>query len=399
MKHILPGTMLCLILSSACFAQTLSGPANAVPDADAPAVLPARSEVSATNPERIYVTGEYLLWWFKTMSTPPLIGSAPEGEVQGGQQVPINDIAQLFGGDHGVSFGPFSGARFMGGIWLDPDSTIALEGGGFFLDRRQVNFSDSSAGDPVIGPLFVDATNGLLSILTPTDPTTATESATGSASERFWGAESNLRFRALDFGRSPIDLLVGFRYLDLASDLTYQTITNFEGAGVRVRTNQFDATTRFYGGQLGASFDLRGERWTVDVQGKLGLGTVHETANLRGQTVDTLLDGTVETFPGGVLALPSNIGHYGRSRFAVVPEVTINLGYQFTSHLRGFIGFNWLEMTLATRAGDIVDGGVNPAKIPGVQVDNPQSINRPTFQFTNSDFWALGMNFGLEFRY
>jgi hypothetical protein len=400
MKKLILSSAIGLLLASYALGQVPSGPGDAAMQEDMPPPIPAELATQPVfNPERVYVDAEYLLWWLKHEGVPPLIGSAAAADVAGGQSVPVSEIHQLFGGEHPINFGAFSGGRFLGGLWLDPESHIAIEGGGFFLDRREKQFGASTPGDPVIGGLFNDATNGDLTILTPTDPTNATESATGTASERLYGAEGNVRYRLAYFGQSTLDVFAGYRYMDIASNLSYGTTTDFEGEGVRVRTNQFDANTRFSGGQIGGRLDLHRDAWTLDLQGKLGIGTVHEVVDINGQTVDTLVDGTVFTYPGGILALPSNIGHYSRSRFALLPEMTVNMGYQFNRYVRAFVGFNWLELTLATRVSDAIDATVNSASIPGVTVNNPQTINRPTFHFTDSDFWALGMNFGLEFRY
>ena len=39
------------------------------------------------------------------------------------------------------------------------------------------------------------------------------------------------------------------------------------------------------------------------------------------------------------MALPSNIGHYSRDQFSVVPEVGLNVGYQLTRHVSLSAGY------------------------------------------------------------
>jgi Putative beta barrel porin-7 (BBP7) len=41
--------------------------------------------------------------------------------------------------------------------------------------------------------------------------------------------------------------------------------------------------------------------------------------------------GATVTTPGGLYALPGNIGHYTHDEFSVVPELGINVGYQVTN--------------------------------------------------------------------
>ena len=80
----------------------------------------------------------------------------------------------------------------------------------------------------------------------------------------------------------------------------------------------------------------------------------------------------------------------------VVPEVGINLGYQFTNHIRGFIGYNFLYWSNVVRPGNQIDQAVNPNLIPP---SIPGGPSRPTFDFHGSDFWAQGINFGLDIRW
>jgi len=49
------------------------------------------------------------------------------------------------------------------------------------------------------------------------------------------------------------------------------------------------------------------------------------------------------------------------------------------------------------RAGNQIDLVVNPNLVPPPIA--PLDPLRPAFQFHGSDFWAQGMNLGLEFRF
>src|SRR5439155_624080 len=63
------------------------------------------------------------------------------------------------------------------------------------------------------------------------------------------------------------------------------------------------------------------------------------------------------------LALPSNIGHYYRSTFSVVPETGIEIGYRLTPRLRGTVGYRLLYWTQVARPGNQTDRTVNPAQV------------------------------------
>jgi hypothetical protein len=348
--------------------------------------------------ERLWASAEYLVWWIKSNPTPPLVGTLPAIQaVQNLDNLPPGAIGHTFGGGP-LRFGEFSGGRFTAGGWLDAGQNIGVEGSLLFLERRHINFGATSAGDPVIGPVLFDATANKETIIVPVNPADAVERARGSASERLWGYEINARHRVVLFGESSIDVLAGFRYLDLQDDLFSQTSTTFLDFGTRTRTDFFNTRDQFYGGQVGGVIDLREGPWALSLIGKIGFGNVHQTININGSTLTVPFTGTPQLIPGGVLALPSNIGSYHHNESTWLPEFTANLGYQFNGHLRVFIGYTFLYMNHVVRPGDVIDA-VNPASIPNVIVPNPSPLVRPAPLFKETNVWAQGINFGLEYRY
>jgi hypothetical protein len=69
-------------------------------------------------------------------------------------------------------------------------------------------------------------------------------------------------------------------------------------------------------------------------------------------------------------------------------------------NLKVYAGYNFLYWSNVLRPGDQIDRTVDltfvPNPPPGVP---PSGQNRPTVPFTRSDFWAQGVQFGLEFRW
>ena len=95
-----------------------------------------------------------------------------------------------------------------------------------------------------------------------------------------------------------------------------------------------------------------------------------------------------------------NVG-FTHDHFAVVPEGQVRLGYQFTRRLQGFVGYNFLYLRDVVRPGNQIDRNINATQNAlfggtGGVLTGPAA---PPPQFTHSDFWAHGVNFGLEFRY
>src|SRR5262249_61747030 len=110
----------------------------------------------------------------------------------------------------------------------------------------------------------------------------------------------------------------------------------------------------------------------------------------------SLNNGAQARFNSGLLALPTNSGRFGRDQFSVVPETGVNLSYQLCPNLRIFMGYTFLYWNNVARPGGQIDTVLNTTQQSGGTLTGPA---RPAFAFHNSDFWAHGLNFGLELRY
>jgi hypothetical protein len=98
--------------------------------------------------------------------------------------------------------------------------------------------------------------------------------------------------------------------------------------------------------------------------------------------------------------LPTNIGTRTNSEFTVVPELTLNAGYEFKPGVRAFVGFNLLYWSNVVRPGDQIDRGIDVSFIPNAPMGIPATNQiRPAPVIVDSDLWLLGLNFGLEFRW
>jgi hypothetical protein len=103
------------------------------------------------------------------------------------------------------------------------------------------------------------------------------------------------------------------------------------------------------------------------------------------------------SYPGGLLALSSNIGSHSRDIFTVVPEVRLQLAYDVGPRLRLHAGYDFLYWSQVLRAGDQIDLVVNPDLLPPAL---PGAFPlRPAFTFQGSSFWAQGIDLGLELRF
>jgi hypothetical protein len=79
-----------------------------------------------------------------------------------------------------------------------------------------------------------------------------------------------------------------------------------------------------------------------------------------------------------------------------MPELGIAVGYDITCRLRVTCGYTILYWSKVVRPGDQIDTQVNPSQFPpGTLTGAPY----PQFTPRTTDFWAQGLNVGLELRF
>ena len=99
--------------------------------------------------------------------------------------------------------------------------------------------------------------------------------------------------------------------------------------------------------------------------------------------------GAPQLFPAGYLAGPTNNGKQSATRFAVIPEVNLNVGYQVTRRAALLIGWSFLYASNVARPGDQIDRNINPSQFPsitGVPTTTLIGVPRPP-QINANDFW------------
>lgn len=351
---------------------------------------------------RWYASAEYLLWFIRGQPLPPLLTSGsvtdnPPGALgQPGTQV-------LFGGNS-LNNNPYSGARLRLGYWFDDCHKWGLEIGGFFLGGNANRFSTSSLGTPFLARPFFNALTGAQDIEAVATPNGLTGTFTAINTFFLYGAEANLRRNLFCGCNWYIDAFAGWRMLGLNEALTIRenlavvssTNPSVPAGTTFIVTDRFATTNLFNGGQIGGIAEYRLGRWSFDLRSSIAVGGTQQNVSINGSTIATSpLAGTTNSV-GGLLAQSSNIGHYSRDLVGFVEEVGLNVGYQFTNHIRGFVGYNFLYWNNVVRPGNQIDSAVNPNLIPPSVPGGPA---RPLFAFHSSDFWAQGVNFGIDIRW
>ncbi len=361
-------------------------------------------------PGRFYAGAEYLLWWTKGQQLPPLVtnGSLSD-DVPGALGQPSS--VELIG-NNTVNDQVRSGGRFTAGLWINDAQTIGIEGSVFFLQPLSTQLTAYSNGLGLLArPFYVVGTQTLPdgttqelaqeSALLVGSPGVSFGNVRVSTSNLFWGAEANGRVNLCGDCFYRLDLLTGFRYLELKDTLGIVSVSDtIPPSGPTTVADTFNTSNRFYGGQIGVVADFCRGRWFLDFRGKLALGAISRVADINGSTTFTS-GGTATVIPGGLFAQPTNIGHHTNTAFSVVPELGVRAGCQITGYLRAYVGYSLIYLAKnVVQPGDQIDRAVNVNQIPALgQVAPLTSDFRPAFTFLNTDFWAQGFSVGLEVNF
>lgn len=372
-------------------------------------------------PEHWWINGDYLLWWIKK-------GPLPQPLLQTGSLDANGNVVPgaVLLGTSPLDYGRFSGGEFSGGGWLDERHIWGLEGGGFFLEQKtlRANFASDANGNPVLLRPFNDALADFSSTAAfVAVPDSFSGSFSFASSSQLWGLETNVLRNLYASPRFRADLLLGFRYLDLDENLILEQQTTALAGGQLVFLNNpanpnpptvnalsiFDAfhtRNQVYLGQIGMRFEGHAGSAFLRVTTKVGFGPNHETTHIAGSTTATLMDPTTQaistqTAIGGLLALPgTNIGRFNDNPFVIVPQVDVRLGYQVTSRLQLFFGYDFLFINSVVRPGSQVNLNVNTGILPSSpNFGSNVGPNEPSHLTKRDEFWAQGINFGIEFRY
>jgi hypothetical protein len=370
-------------------------------------LFPCGCEQFGPPDNRLYGSADYLLWWVKGSPLPPLVTAGSFGDPMPGAIGPNNPGTSILFGNKDYGTGARSGGRFLVGWWFTDDHLIGIEGGGFFLGQDTTRFSATSFGNPLLFRPFIEASPNSRAGVPPGTETVeqvAVPGLAGTVSSRLtstvWGAEANLRTNLLSGPCFTLDMFAGYRALGLNETLTINenlaVVAGPAAGGQIMLQDRFAVRNTFNGGQVGFDAEIRRGRWSLDIKPRIAMGATHEVVDISGFTTQTFF-GVTTNFPNhGLLAQPSNVGHYSRDRFSVAPEVGLNLGYQLTDHWRAVVGYDFLYWSNVVRPGNQIDRVVNSNQVAAPIAAGPA---RPAFSFNGSDFWAQGLNFGLEFRY
>lgn len=349
--------------------------------------------------DRFFAQAEYLLWWMRVGDIPALTTTAPPGGFgflgQPGTQTLLGP------GEFGTE--QRHGFRIRGGTWFE--NGRGVDGSFFFLGRRRDNFAVGSQQTPTIArPFFAPNFNQEFSELVAS-PGLSTGALQVEQTSLLWGADVNLRTCVCRTCESHSEWFTGYRHLNLQEDLRMTEFitagpTAPDPAGTRiVVSDSFRVRNQFHGGQLGYAVGRRRGRLDFDVRASVALGVSHQELDIDGFQQRTRPGQALETFNGGLLAAGPNLGRFTKNKFGVVPEATVNVGYAVTPNLRVHVGYNFLYWSNVIRPGEQIDRVVNLNFVPNFPTNAPSNVIRPLPTFTQSNLWAHGLQFGVEWKW
>jgi hypothetical protein len=362
-------------------------------------------------PDRFWFSAEYLAWWMKDPRVPVLVtsGSAAGLGILGNTGTNV-----LYGGGI-INEEARSGARFTGGYWIDDCRDCGVEGSVFFLGRRTNPRTFGPDVCPVLARPFLNLNTCMEDAEVANFPGVIRGSITVRTPSDLWGGDVNATLKmccgeTCGHGCYQINGLVGGRVLDLRDAVNIdENIAVAAGlppalpvfgplSGDLIQVgDHFAARDVFYGGQLGIDAAMTYGPLAFEFRGKFGVGDTHEILDVNGGQSITTPAGAVSTATGGLLALPSNIGHYHRDQFAFVPEIGVNAGFRCVSWLCVYVGYDFLYWSRVVRASEQIDRTIDVSQIPNFAPGTASTgVARPAVPFSATGFWAQGVTLGLE---
>ncbi len=368
-------------------------------------------------PAHGWVQAEYLAWRQSGMYLPPLVTTGTGTRDTAGVIAPGNATTILYGGSDDVLTDIRNGGRIRFGWWLDRWPGWGIEAEYVGLAQTTEDFFRSSTGatgSQILARPFTNALNGLADAELVAFPGVLQGSIQTSVTSQLNGAAFRLRKQlccSTGCGYSELccqtvptssrlDGTFGYRFWELSESLQVrEDLTGLPpNPGDFDIVDRFETRNQFNGPELGFLWQGRRGWWTLDALMRVGVGNVHQTATISGQTIITQ-NGTATTYPNtGLLAQTTNVGTYERNKFTAIPEFGATLGYQLTRHTRLTAGYSLIYWGNVLRPGDQIDTTVNPNLLaPAI---NPLvGPLRPQFQFEQTDYWVHGLSFGGEFRW
>lgn len=369
-----------------------------------------------------YFSADYLVWKVHSTTVPPisLVHSVPVfvQALGGTTNMNFENVVHLPTGLE-LEYPGRSGVQLKAGLWLD--DRWAFEGSFFQLEDRQAASAVQAVDEVnVRTPFFTTfaqpiagAPAGTVPVFTTipsTLPGVISVNAAAQGAPRVFGSELLLRYNGLNFGGClKVGGTVGFRYVNADEFLNVTDNVRIDPTGPLIVGSQiivlqpvgvtsFDhigTENQFYGAQVGVNAEACFGGFFLDGFLKFAVGAVNERVNITSST-NVLGAGTQ---PGGILTSPLDNGSHSRTQASILTDIGFNVGYQFSSRWRAYVGYSMIYMPDLVRPGAQVGQALSTTRVTFAGVQTTAGIPQSAFRFSETELTLQGLNFGLEFRY
>ena len=358
----------------------------------------------------VWAQFDALLWWSQGQGSPPLVTTSPDNTLREDAGVLGRPGTQILHGGERLDGNGRLGGRFNVGMWLDDCRHTAIEATWLMLGDggNSGNFYAQSVQDPVSPILARPFFNTQLEeqdARLVAFPDIVTGDVQVETSNELNSVSVLARWNYCRGAGCRVNLVGGYRFLRFREGLLVnEQLTSIDDGGVvPVGTvfqlfDSFATDNEFHGGEIGLSLFYDHGPWSLDVLPKLAIGNMRQTVAIDGSTMTISPIDPPLTQPGGLLALPTNIGQSEQDRVALIPELNLNLRYHWSACFSMSVGYSLLWITDVARAGDQIDFRVNPSQLPS----NGGSVvgdAYPRRQLDHSSMWFQGLNLGVAWQY
>ena len=294
----------------------------------AAANLPLKAPVKAADFNPFWVEADGLGWSVKGDHLPALVTTSPAGTPQAQAGVLGLPTTTVLFGNSDVNDDWRAGGRITAGYWFDPSRS----------GKSRRGSSALATSRPALPPITAPrrSSRGRSSTRPATCRMRRSSRSRGSAEgsvraitekSRLLGAGALYRQDLGMWGSQRISALIGYRYLRSSDDLAIASQSILAGGGATLAvSDSFGATSQFHGLDLGLAGEWRGGPWSLEWRGKVALGGNINDSTINGATATTGFHGFAAVTAGGVLTQPGNIGNSSQTRFAAVPELSLEAG-------------------------------------------------------------------------
>lgn len=346
-----------------------------------------------------HFSADYLYWYPRKSSLPPLVtrGSTvfdPSAALLGNPRTRILLQGTALEDDQ------LQGLRLTFGVGMDASNEWSLFVTGFALEEgeRALTFSRGRTGTDVLARPFFNLAIGTEDADRFAEGGASGGTLTVSQTRRFYGGDVDLRHEYLASENHRVHLLAGVKLLFLEESLDFSRRTQVVATGATTtQVESLGARNRFYGGEIGAEWEFRLGPVFFLTKGKLALGVTEVSPLFTANTQTTTPGAALVNVPGqGLYVSPATAGASKATRFAVAPELNFRTGFDFNEYVRLSVGYTFVGVSEAARAGDVINRSVNPGvlALPAAVRDVAPRATVPT-----SAFWAQGFDVSVRFSF